>query len=70
MSICVNFSKLWSQSLNQKYSIYKNQKAQFLTNQIMKDKIKKKLILKNDPKQKIGIKRMRTKFEKKKERTI
>jgi hypothetical protein len=32
----------------------------------MKDKIKKKLILKNDPKQKIGIKRMRTKFEKKK----
>jgi hypothetical protein len=34
----------------------------------MKDKIKKKLILKNDPKQKIEIKRMRTKFEKKRRR--
>jgi len=39
MWTCVNFSNLWHGSLDQKHLIYKNYKAQFSTNQILKDEI-------------------------------
>jgi hypothetical protein len=60
----VNFSNLWTGSLNQKHPIWKNYKTQFLNNQILKSEIEKRiLIIQNDLKQKITIKRMMIKIK-------
>jgi len=68
ISTCVNFSNSWLGSLGRKHLIFKNHKAQFLVNQMLKDEIeKKKSTIQKYPKQKkkIAIKRMRIKIEKK-----
>ena len=43
ISTCVNFSNSWLGSLGQKHLIFKNHKAQFLVNQMLKDEIEKKI---------------------------
>jgi len=67
ISTCVNFSNSWLGSLGQKHLIFKNHKAQFLVNQMLKDEIEKKnqLYKSIQNKKKIAIKRMRIKIEKK-----
>ena len=40
----INFLNLWPESLNQKYYTWKNNEAQFPVNQMLKDKIKKKIL--------------------------
>jgi hypothetical protein len=62
MSTWVNISNSWPESWEWEDTIGKNYKTQFLTNQILKNKIEKKLILKKDLKKKIAFKRMRTKW--------
>jgi len=69
MSTCVNFSNMWPGLLDQEHQIWKNYIAQFSTNQILKDKIRKRILLykrilnknKNKNKNKITIERMRIK---------
>jgi hypothetical protein len=66
ISTCVNFSNSWLGSLGEKHLIFKNHKAQFLVNQMLKDEIEKKINYTKVSKQKkIAIKRMRIKIEKK-----
>jgi len=59
MLTCVNFLNTWLELLNRKYLILKNHEAQLSTNQMLKDKILKKI---NYTKwfKKIEVKKMRT----------
>jgi hypothetical protein len=53
MSSRVNFLNSWLKLLNWKHSIWKNNEAQFLTNQMLKNEIKKNnfyLMLKDEQK--------------------
>jgi hypothetical protein len=45
-STYVNFSNLWLKSLNRKHPIWKNHQVQLPTNQMSKDEIEKKSIIK------------------------
>jgi hypothetical protein len=65
MSTLVNFSNLWPKLLNWKHHKWKNRKASSSTNQILKDKIEKKInYTKKDPKQKKNvIKKMSVKIK-------
>jgi len=60
MSTRVNFSNSRSGLLDQKHLIWKNNKPQFSTNQMLKGEIKKKSIIQKDKK---TIKRMMIKIE-------
>jgi hypothetical protein len=52
MSTRINLSNSWPRSWGHDHFIKNNHETQFLTNPMMKDEIKKNLILKKDPMQK------------------
>jgi len=41
----INFSNFWPRSLDYNHSIWKNKEAQFSINQMLKDKIKKRILI-------------------------
>jgi hypothetical protein len=64
MSSDINFSNPWPKSLGSKYPIWKNHEIQFLINQMLKERIEKKIYsIIEYSKKKIAIKRMIIKIE-------